>query len=124
MAYWAIKGDDNLQDMFAATLEVSRIQSVSVPIPVDGTRIAAVIRLIPASQDAKSQSTGFYRKLIITPVALDIGIPESDIVAGLFNLTHAETRLAVALASDPPAPTSRECLPRQGQVSRVNSSAS
>lgn len=95
----AIKGDESVAEVFAQALESSRTQTVSIPIPANGNKHAAVVRLMPIRLNAASIFSMCCTVLIVTTVDTTAGVPSLELTASLFNLTPAEARVATALAS-------------------------
>lgn len=94
-----LRGNDTLRKAFSQALDLSWTEAVSVPLPADESRDAAVIQMMPLYREARHVLSGPGAILIITPVATTRGLPCPDHFSGLFGLTPAESRLALALAS-------------------------
>lgn len=95
----AVTGSDVLRKAFAQALELLRERDVTLPIPADETRNAAIIHLMPIRREARSIFAASYTIMIVSPVAATVGVPPAELVSKLFRLTPAEARLAVALTS-------------------------
>ncbi|MCZ7479990.1 helix-turn-helix transcriptional regulator [Rhizobium rhizogenes] len=94
-----LKGSDSLRKAFSQALDVSIRKPVSIPIPADESRDAAVIQMIPLYREARHIFSGPGTIMIVTPVATTRGLPGAEYVSRLFGLTPAEARLALALTS-------------------------
>lgn len=94
-----LRGNDALRKAFSEALDLAWTNAVSVPVPADENRDAAVIQMMPLYREARHIFSGQGALLILTPVATTRGLPSPDHVSGLFGLTPAESRLALALTS-------------------------
>ncbi|EHJ96498.1 helix-turn-helix transcriptional regulator [Agrobacterium tumefaciens] len=94
-----LRGSDILRKSFSQALDLSSTQAASVSVPADENREAAVIQMMPLHREARHILSGAGAILIVTPVATTRGLPSVEYVAGLFGLTPAESRLAIALTS-------------------------
>ncbi|NSY72644.1 helix-turn-helix transcriptional regulator [Agrobacterium tumefaciens] len=94
-----LRGSDILRKAFSQALDISWTKAVSVPVPADENRDAAVIQMMPLYREARHLFSGQGAILILTPVATTRGLPSPDHVSGLFGLTPSESRLALALTS-------------------------
>ncbi len=95
----SIRGNDALRKRFNRAMEISLKRGVSVPVPADAFRKAAVIQLIPLFGNAQTIFAMAGAVMMITPVATTIGLPSAEVVSGIFNLTPAEARLAITLTA-------------------------
>ncbi|NTA59906.1 hypothetical protein G6L32_14830 [Agrobacterium tumefaciens] len=94
-----LRGNDALRKAFSKALDLAWTKAVSIPVPADENRDAAVIQMMPLHREARHIFSGQGAILILTPVATTRGLPSPEHVAGLFGLTKAESRLALALTS-------------------------
>lgn len=94
-----LKGSDSLRRAFSQALDVSSRKAVSVPVPADENRDAAVIQMIPLHREARHIFSASGTIMIVTPVATTRGLPGTDYISRLFGLTPSEARLALALTS-------------------------
>ncbi|NTA59913.1 helix-turn-helix transcriptional regulator [Agrobacterium tumefaciens] len=94
-----LRGYGGVSKAFAKALETSMLKSSTLALPSDGLRNPAVIHLIPLYGEARSVFSISGAVMVVSPVALTAGVPSSDLVSALFNLSRAEARLAVSLAS-------------------------
>lgn len=94
-----LRGNDALRKTFSQALDLAWSKAVSVPVPADENRDAAVIQMMPLYREARHIFCGQGAIMLLTPVATTRGLPSPDHVSGLFGLTPAESRLALALTS-------------------------
>ena len=100
-----------LQDALAAPATESQIRSVPIAATPDGP--ALVAHLVPIVRSAGDIFSRAAAMLIITPVTLP-SQPHTEVLAGLFDLTPAEARIARGIA----AGWSLDNLTEQLQVGR------
>jgi DNA-binding CsgD family transcriptional regulator len=74
----------------------------SIPLPATGTRGPGVLHALPLRRSARDLFSGGDTILVFTPVNATEVVPSPNILAGLFDLSPAEARLAISLASGTP----------------------
>jgi DNA-binding CsgD family transcriptional regulator len=85
-----------------AILEVQRHYGptvLSIPVPARDDRLALVIHVLPLRRAAHDIFSGGETLIAATQVSASLMVPSPSILTGLFDLTPAEARLAVALTS-------------------------
>ena len=84
-------------DVLARSIIVGAQKVCSIPVPAHNDRVPMIVHLLPvrrAARDVFSQATTL---VVITPV--DRGaVPNAELIAGLFDLTPAEARVARGVA--------------------------
>lgn len=95
----SVRGNDDLRRSFAQALETAKTKSVSVALPADNGRTAAIVELMPMVGDARMIFSIPCTIMVVTPVATNVGVPSPELASKLFGLTPAEARLAVTLTS-------------------------
>lgn len=71
----------------------------SIPVQAKEDRAALIIHLLPLRRAAHDIFSGGDVLVVATQVAASLMVPSPSILTGLFDLTPAEARLAVALSS-------------------------
>jgi DNA-binding CsgD family transcriptional regulator len=74
----------------------------SIPVPASDSRPPIVVHILPLRRAAHDIFSGAEMLVAATPVSASAIVPSPSILAGLFDLTPAEARLAVALSSGRP----------------------
>lgn len=74
----------------------------SIPIGADTESGPGVLHVIPLRRAARDIFSGGDTILVFTPVTVSELIPSPSVLGGLFDLTPAEAKLAVSLASGQP----------------------
>jgi DNA-binding CsgD family transcriptional regulator len=69
----------------------------SIPMPASTGRVPMIVHLLPVSGNAQDIFSAASKLIIVTPV--DRGaVPNAEVIAGLFDLTPAEARVAQQIA--------------------------
>jgi DNA-binding CsgD family transcriptional regulator len=69
----------------------------SIPVPASAARVPMIVHLLPVSGNAQDIFSAASMLAIVTPV--DRGaVPNAEVIAGLFDLTAAEARVARQIA--------------------------
>lgn len=71
----------------------------SIPVPAVEGRPALIVHLLPLRRAAHDIFSGADILVAATAVSVSATVPSPDILSGLFDLTPAEARLAVVLAT-------------------------
>lgn len=71
----------------------------SIPVPANEGRQSLVVHLLPLRRAAHEIFSGADILIAVTAVSASAMVPSPTILTGLFDLTPAEARLAIALAS-------------------------
>ncbi|MCZ0734767.1 helix-turn-helix transcriptional regulator [Phreatobacter sp. AB_2022a] len=74
----------------------------SIPVPAADDAPALVVHILPLKRSAHDIFSGADVLVAVSVVGADQGIPSPAVLAGLFDLTPAEARLAAALTSGTP----------------------
>ena len=74
----------------------------SIPVPAEGGRPPLVVHLLPLRRAAQDIFAGADILVVATPVSASATGPAPSLLAALFDLTPAETRLAAALSQGRP----------------------
>jgi DNA-binding CsgD family transcriptional regulator len=88
---------NGLELLARATIGSSAQNVCSIPIPARPDKIPMIVHLLPvrrSAQDLFSQASGL---VVITPVDRS-AVPNAELIAGLFDLTPAEARVARGVA--------------------------
>jgi DNA-binding CsgD family transcriptional regulator len=72
---------------------------LSIPVPAQEDRPGLVIHVLPLRRAAHDIFSGGERLVVATQISASQMVPSPSILTGLFDLTPAETRLAIALSS-------------------------
>ena len=75
---------------------------LSIPVPAQEDRPGLVIHVLPLRRAAHEIFSGGELLIVATQVSASQMVPSPSILTGLFDLTPAETRLAIALSSGHP----------------------
>lgn len=70
----------------------------SIPVPASEGQTPLVVHLVPLRRAAHDIFSGAEMLIVATPVSASAVVPAPSLLAGLFDLTPAEARLAVALS--------------------------
>lgn len=87
------------QEALAATRAAREPAVRSIPIPGSLEREALVIHVLPLRRAAQDIFSGADILVVATPVVPSFMVPSPDVLAGLFDLTPAEAKLAASLAA-------------------------
>jgi DNA-binding CsgD family transcriptional regulator len=74
----------------------------SIPLPGTESRGPGVLHALPLRRSARDLFSGGDTMLVFTPVNATEIVPSPNILSGLFDLSPAEARLAISLASGTP----------------------
>jgi DNA-binding CsgD family transcriptional regulator len=95
--------DPAIDRLFRAGLDaidrrvVGSLRVCSIPVPASAGRVPMIVHLLPVSGNAQDIFSAASKLVIITPV--DRGaVPSAEVIAGLFDLTPAESRVARQIA--------------------------
>jgi DNA-binding CsgD family transcriptional regulator len=90
--------------LFQEAIAQNRLDEVvrSIPVPASDEQPPLVIHLLPLRRTAHDIFSGADMLLAATPVTASAVLPSPSILAGLFDLTPAEARLAAALSQGQP----------------------
>ncbi|MDA9522935.1 hypothetical protein XI06_22305 [Bradyrhizobium sp. CCBAU 11434] len=76
---------------------VGPLRVCSIPVPAGAGRVPMIVHLVPVSGNAQDIFSAASKLVIVTPV--DRGaVPNAEVIAGLFDLTPAEARVAREIA--------------------------
>lgn len=100
-------------ELLRAALADTNAKTVrSIPLPAEGDDAPTIVHLLPIRRSASDIFAAAKSILIVTQIAKS-GAPAAELLAGLFDLTPAESRVARALVSG----SSVEQIARQFSVS-------
>jgi DNA-binding CsgD family transcriptional regulator len=90
--------DALLRDALGAMDEAASPVPRSVPMPATEHGPALIAHIVPLRQGARDVFSGGRAMMLVTEVTSP-GVPETELLTGLFDLTPAESRLARAVAA-------------------------
>lgn len=97
MALANVAANTLLQQAIARNNDNSVVRSI--PVPATEQRPALIVHLLPLRRAAHDLFSGADILVAATAVGISATAPSPNILSGLFDLTPAEARLAIALAS-------------------------
>jgi len=87
-----------LAQAYAAIDQAASPVPRSVPMPATEHGPALIVHIVPLRHDARDVFTGGSIMMLVTEVTSP-GVPQTELLTGLFDLTPAESRLARAVAA-------------------------
>lgn len=94
-----LRGSEAEKKEFAEAISVAKFKNISVPIPANTQRAAAVVHFIPVCRSAGEIFTFPCSIMILSKVDQSQRLPNTDILKQLFDLTPAEANLTRNLAA-------------------------
>ncbi|MGO4450466.1 helix-turn-helix transcriptional regulator [Phyllobacterium sp. TAF24] len=94
-----LAGDETKRAEFNKALSEQSQTSTQIVLPPNLETPAAVINIIPLQGVARDIFASSYKMVLVTPVTNSQRVPEFGTIKQMFDLTPAEARLAIALAS-------------------------
>lgn len=88
---------DGLQLFARAITGLSARNVCSIPVPAQRGRVPMIVHLLPVRRAARDIFSQASALLVVTPVDRD-AVPSAEVIAGLFDLTPAEARVARGVA--------------------------